>query len=459
MKNSWFRLLVTTIALLTWCASYLSAVPALHTSGNLLLDSNGNIVALRGFALVSAEASGKPQYIYRGKMGLDAAKAMIDDIKWNYRANVVRIPIDPETISGHPIGVKGWFTDSVSYWNNYLKPIVSYIIQQNLYVILDFHLVGPFDDNTKDKIIAFWKFITDQKIWNNHRQILFEIYSGPSWWGTDNIPGDVSDYGTAGSMYANLRNQVNQPVVDFIRNTAKCNNIIIAGAPVWDQIAVHALDYPLAGGNIMYALHLYPNQTDYVRMYRRSDYNPACMSTFVPTIATEWGLQTFDNSDLPQDYCGGANYYMMSPTSSWGTDVLAWMETGGIHWLACTFDAYQVYCGPRIFRNSNFLLADSNTNYFGNLAKTGMLKNSDLIPDGVTDNYQSVSSFIINNNQISSPTGALLKNWQIVDLLGQTILSVETPTTLLDISNLNSGCYFLRARTDTKIISQKFIKY
>jgi len=250
-----------------------ASTPWLHVEGNKIKDPEGNIVVLRGVALIDLGAT----ELWRG-----GAINMIDrltnptDSQGSYTGwgtKVVRLAIYPT--DGDFTGGPWYFqTNPDNYYNNLLRPVVDYCKSKDLYVIIDWHYVGV---NTFDKVTsttAFWTYIAQKFAGDSH--VLFELFNEPS---NTSASGDAAKWE---SCRVNM-----QAWTNIIRGYAP-NNLILVGCPQWSQIIAPTATNPVTGGNIVYVSHIYPahwggGTGTYVTQIRTA-------VAVHPVMITEWGF-------------------------------------------------------------------------------------------------------------------------------------------------------------------------
>ncbi|MFA5239379.1 MAG: cellulase family glycosylhydrolase [Phycisphaerae bacterium] len=247
--------------------------PWLHVEGNKIKDPQGNIVVLRGVALIDLGCI----EIWR-----DGVTTLIDrlidpnDSQGSYTGwgtKVVRLAVYP---SDEGAGDYPWYFDDDPnlYYNYLLRPVVDYCKSKDLYVIIDWHYVGI---NTYDKgpsTTAFWTYIAQKFAGDSH--VLFELFNEPA-----NRTG-ANDAAKWETCRADM-----QAWTNIIRSYAP-NNLILVGCPQWSQIIAPTATNPIIADNIVYVSHIYPDHWDdgegtYVNQIRTA-------VAVHPVMITEWGF-------------------------------------------------------------------------------------------------------------------------------------------------------------------------
>ncbi len=150
-----------------------AATPWLHADGNKIKDPNGNVVVLRGIALIDL---GFLQDWHGG------AIPMIDRLTdkndpcgsspgWYPR--VIRINVTPlDSVSGWPHPFNPGNTDLYDL----LRTVVDYCKTKDMYAIIDWHYVA----NTYDHVSStseFWNYMAPR--FANDSHVMFELFNEP----------------------------------------------------------------------------------------------------------------------------------------------------------------------------------------------------------------------------------------------------------------------------------------
>jgi len=248
--------------------------PWLHVDGNKIKDPNGNIVVLRGVALIDLGCI----EVWRGGV-IPLINRLINpnDNQGSYTGwgtKVIRLAVYP---SDEGAGNYPWYFDDDPnlYYNNLLRPVVDYCKSKDLYVIIDWHYVGV---NTYSKVpstTAFWTYIAQKFAGDSH--VLFELFNEPA--NTSGLSGDAAKWE---SCRVNM-----QAWTNIIRSYAP-NNLILVGTPQWSQIIAPTATNPVIADNIVYISHIYPDHWGggtgpYVNQIRTA-------AAVHPVMITEWGF-------------------------------------------------------------------------------------------------------------------------------------------------------------------------
>ncbi len=223
----------------------------LHLEGTQLCDENNNPVQLRG---VSTHGIGWfPQYVN---------KDFFKELKEDWNANVVRLAMYTHENSGYCTD-----GDKASL-KQLVKDGVEYATDNNLYVIIDWHVLQDQNPHTyKSEAKVFFEEMS--KEYKDYTNVIYEICNEPnggvSW-------NDVKSYA--------------EEVIEVIRKEDD-DAIIIVGTPNWCQYVDQAASNPIKGyDNIMYALHFYAaTHTDNLRTQMKNAVNNG-----LPIFVSEYGI-------------------------------------------------------------------------------------------------------------------------------------------------------------------------
>lgn len=232
-------------------ANVSASTGALKVSGKNLVDEKGNIVQLRGIS--THGINWFPDYINN-----DCFKQLHEE----FGVNVIRLAMYSADYNGYCTGGD----------KNYLKGLiddgVKYATQNNMYVIIDWHILSDNNPNTyANEARSFFDEMS--KKYSNHTNVLYEICNEPnggtSW-------DEIKTYAVS--------------IIDVIRKNDP-DSVIIVGTPMWCQEVDKAAKSPITGyANIMYSLHFYAaTHTDNLRNVCISAANSG-----LPMFVTEFGI-------------------------------------------------------------------------------------------------------------------------------------------------------------------------
>ncbi len=284
MKNLNKSIFITAVILLIQLiAGVLYAdTPWLHTDGNKIKDPAGNVVVLRGVALIDL---GFLESWQGGAIAMIDRLTNLNDSQGSspgWYTKVIRINITPaDSVSGWP---NRFDPGNDNFYNNLLRPLVDYIRSKDMYAIIDWHYI---DDTYRHVATtnAFWTYMAPR--FANDSHVLFELYNEP----INNTFG--SDNANWQSVRSDMQNWIN-----IVRTYAPNNLILVAGAN-WSQVIGPAATYPLTGNNIVIVSHIYPGHwlSNPAGNNWYTNHINTCLTVY-PVFMTEWGFTTTSDSLL-----------------------------------------------------------------------------------------------------------------------------------------------------------------
>ncbi|MBZ8181009.1 glycoside hydrolase family 5 protein [Oscillatoria salina] len=293
--------------------------PWLQVTGRDIQDPQGNKIILRGIALPDlALHQYRIEESQSSKSPLELIEEMSDPSRGWY-ANVFRLMVNPNRRLGYNENPQG-------YYENFLKPAADKCLEEKVYCIIDWHYVknpAEYADETRN----FWRDIAPK--FKDYPNIMFEVFNENK----------------TKTSWAEWK-EIVQPWVDLIRAAAP-QNIIIVGAPHWNQHFFDTSDNPITGGNIVYAPHIYPGLAQQFWDEWIFDF-----ADKLPMIVTEWGFRN------------GADYPTSGTISDFGIPLKRKMDRYNIGWTAWVADYEWM---PEMFdRNWNLLVGEE---YMGGFVK------------------------------------------------------------------------------------------
>ena len=219
-------------------------------------------------------------------------------------ANVVRLPVSPGN----------WRSDDDYLWRS-LEPAVRMASQAGLWVIIDWHVIGNVATGVGTNAAGsgadiaetteFWRTVAAYFV--GAPNVLFELVNE-----CEGVPG-VQWRGMA------------QSLVDTVRATGADNTVIVGGVQ-WSKDLSWAADNPLTGGDVAYAVHIYPGDAP----DNWDDWFGDIAAT-QPVLLTEWGFT--DTPMNPDDT------YLVGDVTSYGQPLLDYVEAHHMGWVACWYNA------------------------------------------------------------------------------------------------------------------------
>jgi endoglucanase len=196
-------------------------------------------------------------------------------LKKDWGANVVRLAMY--------VGEGGYATKPELF--DQVTKGIDLAIKNDLYVIVDWHVLTPGDPNAdtyKGALDFFTKISTKYK---NDSHIIYELANEPN---NNSSPGVTND--AAG--WAKVKSYAT-PIIKMLRDSSN-KNLVIVGTPSWSQRPDLAADNPIADDNVLYTAHFYTGthkpsnvSTDRGNVMSNARY---AMEHGVGVFATEWGV-------------------------------------------------------------------------------------------------------------------------------------------------------------------------
>ena len=201
-------------------SSYIHARPStngkLKVSGTHIVDQNGQPVILKGIS--THGLTWFPQFIN---------EEYFAQLSSEWDCNLIRLPMYSET-----------YCRSEEPSLSLLKSGVEYAIKNDMYVIVDWHILNDHDPNINlDKAMVFFDRISAE--YADVPNVIYEVCNEPN--GTTDWK-DVYDF-------------CNKTVPIIRRNSP--DSIILVGTPDFGRALISALRRPIPFENIMYSLHFY----------------------------------------------------------------------------------------------------------------------------------------------------------------------------------------------------------
>jgi endoglucanase len=313
--NKGLASLLSAMALLAPGAVAPAATPWLHVSGNTIQDPHGNVVTLRGVAVLPQNEAFYCHYCFDQQIPVVIDQTCDATNGWFSRA--VRITVTKADS----------LTPAAEFANN-IDPLVQECVRKGLYAIVDLHFISDYGTGrnavSQTTVMNFWNYVAPR--YANTPNVIFELFNEPKG------PADWNAWKT----YI-------QPVVNAVRAVAP-NNLILMGSPNWSTFTNNAVTSPISGSNIVYVYHIYPNQGAPTTALLDSKFGTAANT--VPVYVTEFGWEV-----------GGGNV-VSGTTSAWGVPFRTYMDAHpNISWSAFIFSDFW---HPIMFdHNWNLLGGDS----------------------------------------------------------------------------------------------------
>lgn len=221
---------------------------ALHVEGTQLVNERGEAVTLHGMSSHGLQW-------FSNFATENAIRATAD-----YGANLFRCAM----YTG-----EGGYASNPAVKNTLINAVDS-AIRQDMYVIIDWHILSDGDPMTyADKAEEFFAEMSER--YGDNPAVLYEICNEPN--GGISWDGNVKPYA--------------ERIIPVIR--ARSNAVILVGSPTWSQDLHEAAKNPISAENIMYTCHFYAGtHTDWLRQ--------RILDCGLPVFVSEWGTSAADGN-------------------------------------------------------------------------------------------------------------------------------------------------------------------
>lgn len=183
----------------------------------------------------------------------------------DWKCNVIRLAV---YVPSEDNGYNGMKETTISNIDKAIKLATD----NDMYVIVDWHVLTPGDPTDKTYQYAEEFFTTVAKKHGKKKNVMFEIMNEPNSY-------DIDDE----TFWEHIKPYA-QKMVDLIRKYSK--NIIIIGNPCWSQRPDLCAKSPIQGDNLMYSVHFYAgSHGEELRNNILSALNGG-----VAVFCTEWGV-------------------------------------------------------------------------------------------------------------------------------------------------------------------------
>lgn len=317
------KLIILTLLLLMNVLPVIAQVPWLHVSGNQIVDEQNNPVTLRGVSILAPEHNNECITCNAKPISEMLSWQMDAALGWNSR--IVRLQVTTAKVS-----------DPAKSFATIIDPYVQQAIAKGIYIIVDLHFVSNFDYNgsggiTQSQVMAFWNYVAPR--YANVPNVIFEVFNEP-------ISPDCWS----------CWKEFIQPVVTSIRSVAP-KNLILMGSPQWSTRLNPALADPIAGNDIVYVYHIYPNQGQATAANLDPKFGTAAQT--LPVMITEFGWNQDSNY---------SDAVTQGSTTGWGAPFRQYLDARPhISWTSYIFDNYWK---PQFFDPSWNLMGTSNQGQF-----------------------------------------------------------------------------------------------
>ena len=278
-------------------------LPRLSVKGNILVGEDNMPVTLRGVSLCS--------------LAWHNGVSLIEQAATDLPLNVVRLPV--QSREWNRVGAENYIRD-------YLDPAVASCTKNNVYCVIDWHIIKPWtDENTIRKLKEFWRIVAPR--YADNPNILYEIYNEPT-----------KPKARTEKNWLAWRKAA-QSWVDMVRAAAP-DTVILVGNPHWDQMPSFAVTHPFMGSNLVYVLHLYPQfkPKSWDKLFGKA-------SEKIPLFISEWGWSAAPDNQK-KVFAGSREEF--------GEPLRAYLdERPQISWSAWSYDPK---CGPAMLGKDKDML-------------------------------------------------------------------------------------------------------
>ncbi len=384
-----------------------TGIRELHVEGAKLCDENGNQVQLRGIS--THGLAWFPQFVN---------EASVRELKETWEIDVFRLAMYTAEYGGY---CTGGDKDALK---KLVKEGVEYATANDLYVIIDWHILSDNNPNTyKEDSKAFFDEMS--KLYKDYPNVIFEICNEPnggtSW-------NDVKSYA--------------EEVIKVIRDNG-ADNIIIVGTPNWSQYVDQAAADPITSyDNIMYALHFYAaTHKDDLRKKMVNAYNAG-----LPIFVSEYSIcDASGNGGI--DY-GQADAWV-EEMDKYGISYVAWSlcnknetsaliksscnKTSGFTWEDLSDTGkwlFEVLTGESGFTGSAPANPEGSPDTPSEPSETPQTGGTDVVVSGAVevtlelkDSWESEGNYCYNYNvTVKNPSDKKIDNWEAEIVFNENIV-------------------------------------
>jgi endoglucanase len=281
-----------------------------HVEGNSFVDQYGQKMIFRGMAPID------PVIQHLEGPGFGSWNEHHYQVMAEWGANVIRIPIVPDSIRKHGMDVV----------LNDLDQTITWAAENKMYVIIDFHAIGwPPDDwyqaeggvwTTQQQMKDFWDIIS-RRYADNDAVTFYELFCEPvneaqSQWYKTGYRSTLADWMEWKAFM--------EEMITVVR-TNDPDKIILVGGMQYSCDLTHVAEAPIADSNVAYVTHPYANCWDI------SWDTFGKLSSQYPVFSTEIGYDP--DCNCPDPAINGIPYHQA---------IIDYFEAHQISWIAWVFD-------------------------------------------------------------------------------------------------------------------------
>lgn len=300
----------------------------LQISGTQLRDKNGNAIQLAGmsshgltwFPLIDLNLNTtsnmnmlNQQINFGGGTPFPYTSTAVGNLVNGFHMQVIRasmFPYDPWNI---PTGTAYSYDNNYPTWKwyniNLVNAIVQSAINQNIYVIIDWHAGEGQDPDptqywTNGHAKEFFEYMVDK--WGSYPNVIYETVNSPQ------------------ASWSTLKTY-NQNIINTIRNRETANgfapNMILVGTPTWSQDVDVATNDPVSGNLIAYNFMWYAG-THFGDIRAKGD-------TALNNLATRAPNQTVFMGEVGTSQSNGTGGVYYNEFNTW----MEWAKVKKLSWL------------------------------------------------------------------------------------------------------------------------------
>lgn len=283
------------------------AIDTLRVEKNKIVNEKGEVVVLRGVALIDPVA-------------------LMGENEWNenhfeqmakWKVELARIPVTPIN----------WQKKGKEFYIKAIEQAVKWAKPRGIYLIIDWHSIGNLKDNkyqlpiyntTLDETLDFWKTIA--KHFNGEPTIAFyEIFNEPT-----------TFFGKLGKMTWEEWCQIVEKIVNEIREYDKTTIPLVAGLR-WAYDLSKAKERPFNLKGIAYSVHPYPQkEKDDKNGTKEEKWEKTWgfIADKYPMVATEFGFMAKDDP---------GSHIPCIDDETYGKRIINYFSKKGISWTVWSF--------------------------------------------------------------------------------------------------------------------------
>ena len=434
-----FFVFIPLIQLFAWPGMPL---PPLHVDGKNLKDPCGKNVLLHGVAITPSPWFNGCSYNqcrwdnYNVQGCLNYNNAVMDaltDTNNGWKLNYIRLHIDPYwtnkpgcSAAENDIACFD-YNRLVTYVNQVIIPLINHARSRGLYVVLRPPGVCPkriaYGDNYHNYLRTVWQYLSSHPNLKNVDNVMFEIANEPI-----EILGTNGNWGATGDEHFAALHNYFQDLVNRIKANGANNVCWIPGTGYQS----HYQGYPnhlITGGNIGYAVHVYPgywgaNAENATSFNNAWNANVQPIANIAPIMITEtdwsptgdetWGTGTTSGFGLNMkrriDATGNCSWNLLAPEGLI-TNANPYNVTTAFNnnWEACAAPVKQWF-----------------SEYANNNIPSQTCSSASLVNNGVYEiEFKTNSNKVIDLKYGTNANGAIIRPWDRVGGTAQQWIAID----------------------------------